>query len=137
MRSKTAALTLALGFALGTVGLVSADESGNWLTRMFVPGQAKTAAKKAEEKALTEETKKAASTASRLEKARADLERRQAVCLKGREIALATGDEQLLRQAEQLDARAWDLFVATKNRLVDSQRPLGEISAKDLGLNKK
>ncbi|MBI2805159.1 MAG: hypothetical protein HYX68_09305 [Planctomycetes bacterium] len=134
MRLGTAALTLAFG--LGIVELVSAQESGNWFTRMFTPATKTSAAKKTEDEAAAKAAKKNAASASRLTKAKADLERRQAVCLKVREIALATGDDQLLKQAEQLDGRAWELYVAVKNRLVDSRRPIGEVRAKDLGLNK-
>ena len=113
MRLGTAALTLA--FSLGVVGLASAEESGNWFTRLFSPAAEKTApAKKLDVK--TEMPKMpATSNNNRAIKAKVDLERRQEVCMKLLDIANATGDESLRHKAEMLDQRAYDLYVATNN----------------------
>lgn len=132
MRLGNVALTLVLGF--GIVGLASAQESRSWFSRMFTPADKTDAAKKIDAKA--DEPKAPSASTRRLEKAKADLDRRQEICLKVREVAIATGDEDLRRKAEQLDQRAWDLFLAIKNRVQASERPLGEMSAKDLGLTK-
>ena len=121
MRLGTAALTLA--FSLGVVGLASAEESGNWFTRLFSPAAEKTdAAKKLDIKTDVPKMP-AASNNNRAIKAKADLERRQEVCMKLLDIANATGDESLRHKAEMLDQRAYDLYVATKNasRVVEAE----------------
>lgn len=130
MRLKAAALALVLG--LGIVGLASAQESGNWFTRMFTPTPKTEPAKKSDVKTETP----SAPSLEKLNQAEADLDRRQAVCMKLREIGIESGDEDLVRKAEQLDQRALELYYAAKNRLRDSTRPIAEVSAKDLGLTK-
>lgn len=133
MRLGVAALTLAFG--LGVVGMVSAQESGNWFTRMFTPAETKAdLIKKADAKSSLPKAPSAAE--NRIQTAKADLERRQEICLKLRGIGIDSGDEELVRKAELLHQRAWDQYVATTNRVRESQRPLGEISAKDVGLTK-
>jgi hypothetical protein len=113
MRLGTAALTLA--FSLGVVGLAAAEESGNWFTRLFSPSAEKTeSAKKLDVKAEAPKMP-AASNNNRSIKAKADLERRQEVCMKLLDIANATGDDSLRHKAEMLDQRSYDLYVATKN----------------------
>lgn len=113
MRVRIAVLTLAL--ALGVAGLASAQESGNWLTRMFSPATKNEPAKNFDLKPdLTNVSQIAAQ--DREKKASQDLERRREVCLKLIDIANATGDEELRRKAELLDQRAYDLYVAAKNR---------------------
>ena len=131
MRLRVAAFTLVLG--LGVVGLVSAQESGNWFTRWFTPAAKTEPAKNADAKSETPPS----AAISRLKQAKADLERRQAVCNRLIEIADASGDDDLRRKAEQLDQRAWDLYTTMANRLRDAERPLGEVSARDVGLTKK
>jgi len=113
MRLGTAALTLAFG--LGVVGLASAQESGNWFTRMFSPGDKAAPAKKLDAKTDLSALPMPA-TNHRAIKAKADLDRRQEVCMKLIEIAIATGDADLHRKAELLDQRAYDLYVAAKNQ---------------------
>lgn len=124
---------MTLAFGLGVIGLASAQESGNWFTRML-PGAKAEAAKKADAHA---DMPKAPSSAARLTQAKLDWERRQAVCNRLLEIADATGDDDLRRKAEQLDERAWDLYTMTTNRLRDAERAIGDVSARDLGLSKK
>jgi hypothetical protein len=112
MRLGTAALTLAVG--LSFVGLASADESPSWWTR-FWPGEKTEPVKKLDIK--IDPPKMPVSTVNnRVVKAKADLERRQDICLKLRELAIAGGDDDLLRKAELLDQRAYDLYVASTNQ---------------------
>src|SRR5262245_34786916 len=114
MRGRIAALSLALAF--GIVGIVSAEESGNWFTRLFTPSAEK---KVNIDPAKLKEAKGDAAImpptdrAIRLKRASADKERRDAVCLKLREIALAHGDEEMLRKVEQLERRIGDVYFAT------------------------
>ena len=129
MRRGTLILTLAFG--LGVVGLVSADEGGNWFTRLFT-----TSAEKSEK---PESIKPAAksdvatmppTSVKRGKQAEADLLRRQDVCMKLRDIANAKEDEDMLRKVEQLEQRAYELYVAAgKSRqgtLVESSVKKGD-----------
>ena len=114
MRGRIAALSLVM--ALAIVGIVSAEESGNWFTRLFTPSADK---KINVDPAKLKEAKNDTTTmpptdrAIRARRANADKERRDAVCLKLREIALAHGDEEMLRKVEQLERRIGDVYFAT------------------------
>src|SRR5688572_16790157 len=112
MRWRIAALTLALG--LGLAGVVCADDSGNWLTRWFAPGPKteKLDAAKVDAERLRLPP---GAAAIRAKQAGADKERRDAVCLKLREIAIAAGDEDMVRKVEQLEQRVWDAYLANTN----------------------
>src|SRR5713226_6708411 len=113
MRLGTAALTLTVAMAFA--GLASAEESGNWFTRLFTRAEKTQTAGKIDSK--TDANKiPVSSSNNRIKQAKADLERRQEVCLKLREIAIANGDDDLQRKAEMLDQRAYDLYVAAKNQ---------------------
>ena len=113
MRLSTAALTLAIG--LGFVGMAGAQESGNWFTRLNPFGDKTDAAKKLD--STSEPTKiPPTATDNRALKAKANLERRRDICDKLRGIGIASGDDDLVRKAEMLDQRAWDLYVASTNR---------------------
>src|SRR5258708_37816777 len=103
MRARIAALSLAL--ALGAVGIVSAEESGNWFTRMFTSSAEK---KINVDPAKLKDVKNDAAVMPptdrviRLKRANADKERRDAVCIKLRDLAIAHGDEEMIRKVEQL-----------------------------------
>ena len=114
MRLSTAALTLAIG--LGFVGMASAQESGNWFTRLLPFGGDKADSAKKLDIASEPTKMPSASTENRERKAKADLERRRDICDKLRGIGIASGDDDLVRKAEMLDQRAWDLYVACTNR---------------------
>jgi len=131
MRLGGAALTLTL--ALGFAGLASAEESGNWFTRLFTATPEKTEpANKIDLK--TDLTKiPVSSSNNRIKQAKADLERRQEVCLKLREIAIANGDDDLQRKAEMLDQRAYDLYVAAKNQARMLDLPVADPAPKKGG----
>lgn len=118
MRSRMAAFALTLMVGLGGVGLVSADESGSWFTRIFnSPSRAKgdknESGKDSASKGDLPPTQPSA--AKRARQAKADLERRQDVCLKLREFALANGDEDTLAKVDRLEQRAYDLYLAATN----------------------
>lgn len=125
MRLRTAVLTL--GFGLGVVGLVSAEEpaSGGWFSRMVVNPFAKAPAEpKAEDaKKMSAAPAPVVSTGNRLLKAQGDWQRRQEVCLRLREIAFANNDEDLARKADQLDQRAEDAYIAATRGLRLPDRP--------------
>jgi hypothetical protein len=131
MRPGAAALTLTL--ALGFAGLASAEESGNWFTRLF------TATPEKIEPANKIDVKTdpiripVSSSNNRIKQAKADLERRQEVCLKLREIAIANGDDDLQRKAEMLDQRAYDLYVAAKNQARTLDLPAADPAPKKGG----
>jgi hypothetical protein len=115
MRLGTAALTLAA--ALSVVGMAYADEPtpGNWFTNLFARPAAKTPAEAEKAVSSKDELSKLQAVAF-AKKRKADLDRRQEVCLRLREIAHEAGDEELMRIADDLDQRAWDTYIAGKNR---------------------
>jgi hypothetical protein len=115
---------------------------GNWCSRLFGAddkpahepvGQKLSSADKTEVKKSLELMKPgpAAAGAADLAREMANLLRRQAVCDQLRQIAIETRDEALLRQAEQLDQRAWatysqrtgDLPGATARSSSDQETP--------------
>ncbi|MBI3408641.1 MAG: hypothetical protein HY040_09825 [Planctomycetes bacterium] len=120
------AWVLALGVSLGTVGLARADDdasaasNGNWFTRMF---RRQPAAPKTDEKArvAAANVPQAESAAQVRVRAQMELMRRQEVCDKMREIAFQTSDDELRRQADQLDQRAWDAYVQKTSRVAGTR----------------
>lgn len=149
MRHGIAALTLTV--SLGFVGLAAAQESGTFFERPFGPATQKTdpdsqesgswfqrlfgsAPQKAEStkkiEVKSEPARPPVSRNFRALKAKADLDRRQEVCLRLREIGLATNDDDLVRKAELLDQRAWDLFVATTSQARSNPRAAVESDAR-------
>jgi hypothetical protein len=125
MRLGTLALTFAL--ALGLAGLVSAEESGNWFTRLFQRSAEKAPAPKNGVPTLTPVLPKDPTI-----QAQADLQRRRDVCQKLMELAVERGDDDLYRKAEQLDLRAWDAYIAVTGRARLSTQPIGEVSMREL-----
>lgn len=131
MRLGTAALTMTV--ALGFAGLATAEEPGNWFTRLFTPTLERPAQPKSIE-VKAEPTKIPVSTINnRRAQAEAALNRRREVCLKLIEIADANGDDDLRRKAEMLDQRAYDLYVAAKNQGRSVERTARETDAKKGG----
>jgi hypothetical protein len=124
MRLGTAALTLIV--CLGVVGLACADDapSGNWFTNLFSHPTAKDADKSSPSKDDPPRT----SPANLNRKLTADLNRRQEVCQKLLELGLEIGDEELMRKADQLSKRAFDVYMAGKNRIGEAER--GDAQAK-------
>ena len=92
-----------------------AAPTGNWFSRWLTPSKP-AAPKKTVEKPLKEEDfaqrERASRAAAAAERAREEnaLLRRQAVCLKLRTIAAQTNNEELRRQADELDDRAWSVY---------------------------
>lgn len=128
MRFGAAALTLAVG--LGVVGMAPAQESGNWFTNLFTGGK-NDPARRIDLKDVTPIPPSTVN--NRAIKAKADLDRRQEVCMKLREIALATGDDDLMRKADMLDQRAFDLYLAAKNQPASVDRSMSAVDAKKGG----
>jgi hypothetical protein len=128
MRFGIAALTVTV--SLGFVGAACAEESGNWFTRLFTPTAEKIEPVKKLDVKTDPPKMPVSSLNNRATKAKAELERRQEVCLKLREIALGSGDDDLLRKADALFQRAWDQYVASTNLNRASERPAAESAAK-------
>lgn len=124
MRLRAAALSLTI--CLSAAGLAWADDtpSGNWLSNLFSRPAAKNADKDTEEKDEPPRT----SPTNLLKKLEADLDRRQEVCMRLKGVALELGDEELMRKADELDQRAWQTYLAGKNRIGIPER--GESAAK-------
>ena len=118
MRLGTAALTLTV--CLGVVGLACADDapSGNWFTNLF----SHSAAKDVDKSSSSKDDPPRTSPANLNRKLKADLDRRQEVCMKLQRIAEANGDEELMRKANELDKRAFDVYLAGKNRIGEAER---------------
>jgi hypothetical protein len=115
------ALGLAAVLAIPCCGAESDDAaasppaSGSWFSRWFTASKP-AAPKKAPEKTMKDEdlevhkmATRAAAAAERAQEEKALL-RRQAVCLKLRTIAAQTNNEELRRQADELDDRAWAVY---------------------------
>ena len=126
MRLGIAALTLTVG--LGFVGLACADEptTGGWWSNLFTRPAAKTASDKDLSAAGKEDPSKPPPS-NRARQAKADLERRQAICLRLQQVAHEANDEELMRMADQLDQRAFDAYLAAVNR---GTTPDGDADAK-------
>jgi hypothetical protein len=132
-RGAIAALGLALVLSLGAFSRAAepgddtppdaAKSSGNWFTRLFGGGKKgpspEEAAKVRKEEA--EHSKKAARASAAAERSReeAALFRRQSVCLKLRAIAAQNNDDDLRRQADLLDERAWSIYLRRTAHLSD------------------
>ncbi len=122
MRLGTAALTLTV--CLGVAGVACADDapSGNWFTNLFSRPAAKDADKSSSDKDEPPRT----SPANLNRKLKADLFRRQEVCLELERIALETGDDALLHKAQELSERAAEVFRAGQNRIGEAARGSAE-----------
>ncbi len=127
MRWRIAACAATLLIGLGIAGLVSAEESSSWWPRWLTSATAKSDKK---DSAKSSDMPPMVSPARRARQAKADLERRQEVCLKLRELALANGDDETLRKIEHLEQRAYDLYMAATNF---RSAPLAEASTKKGG----
>ena len=113
---------LALSVSLATACVVRADDaptpsSGNWFTRMFRRQPAAPIADDKTQPAPTSAQPPQSAAQVRI-RAQMELMRRQEVCDKMREIAFQTNDEDLRRQADQLDQRAWEAYVQKTSRVV-------------------
>ena len=111
---RAAGLALALG--LGAAGLARGDDpaargQGNWFSRLFTAAPAEKAPEKKAEPA-----EPAVPAGVLRSQAKADWLRRADVCDRLREIALQTDDDELARQAEQLEQRAWDAYTQQLRR---------------------
>jgi hypothetical protein len=131
MRFGAATLTLTLALGLGVVGMASAQESGNWFTRLLSPAEKvdpDKLADKADAPKIPPAVNRTALKAAK--KAKADWERRVDVCDKLRRIAEETEDEDLRRKVDRLEQRAWDIYLAAKNAATELEGPPPEPDAK-------
>ncbi len=124
---------LALGLALGLTTLVKADDedvkppkTGNWFTRLFTHDSAP---KKKD--AVKDEVARPMppSPIVMRKKAEGELLRRQEVCEKLRQIALETSDKELARKADDLEQRAWDIYVQRTGSPMSNLAPDAPLSA--------
>jgi hypothetical protein len=83
--------------------------SGNWFTRMWSFGDKPDVHKTAEPKGGAPSA--AEPVAARMAREEAALNRRNAVVTRLREIAFQTQDDGLLRKADELQDRAWQLYL--------------------------
>lgn len=127
MRLRNLALTVLFG--LGVCGFASAEESGNWFTRLFNRSAEKSTPAKVEPAKIAT---KSSLPDDRIIQAQADLQRRQDVCLRLLEMADASGDEELRRKAETLDRRALEAYMAAVGPSRTRQQPIGEVNMKDV-----
>ncbi len=135
MRWRTTALTLF--FTLGVAGLVCADDTGNWFTRMFSLGSKKADSdKKTPGKGDADQSDEwvpgSPKAKPRNQQAAQDWQRRLDVCTRLREIANETGDLALERKAEELEKRVFEAYKAANNRNDTAMKVIGEVSVKDL-----
>jgi len=94
----------------------------SWYSRLIPFRKAdKPAADQARDKPA-EAAKLSESPAARLAREKADWLRRSAVCAQLHDIALETNDEQLRRWAEDLDARAYQIYVKRSNGMTATGR---------------
>jgi hypothetical protein len=86
------------------------QQSGNWFTRLWSTGD-KPAPKTSTATAKKTEPIAGESASTRRMREEVILNRRNEVILKLREIAQRTGDDALMRKADDLQERAWDLYL--------------------------
>ena len=130
MRLRAAAMTLALGLAV--VGIASAQESSTWLPRVFAPPTSKADVDKVADKADVPKAVPSVdrSAARAAKKAKADWMRRVDVCDKLRGIATESGNDALLQKVDVLEKRAWEVYIASTNMVMEPERPAAEPEAK-------
>jgi hypothetical protein len=107
-------LALAVGLGLSTLAKADDDDvkpakTGNWFSRMFT----RDSAPKKKDAAAKDDVARPMSPSPVVirKKAEGELLRRQEVCEKLRQIALETSDKELARKADDLEQRAWDIYV--------------------------
>jgi hypothetical protein len=112
MRAKFALAGLVLVVALTGGRMAQADDEpkaapkGNWFTRLFVSEKKEPDPKKIEVK------KEPGPSLEELHaRAKSELLRRQLICVRLREIAEETHDAELQRKADQLDQRAFEIYL--------------------------
>jgi hypothetical protein len=127
MRLRNLALTVLFG--LGVCGFVSAEESGNWFTRLFNRPADKSEPAKIEP---VKDAPKGVLPNDRIINAEADRQRRQDLCERLMKLAIDAGDDELYRKAEALDRRAWEAYLAKIGPPRSSQRPIGEVNMRDI-----
>ncbi len=128
---------LALFLTLGLAGLVCADESGNWFSRMFSLGSRKAEAdkKKAEKDAEPQADDWTPGTPTAKPKDRQatqDWQRRLDVCTRLRAVAMEIGDLELEQKAEMLEKRVFEAYVASSNRNDLAKQKIGEVNLNEI-----
>lgn len=114
VRGMAAALVLGLGAAIAAAGQPDSDAkagSHGLLADLFVDkAKEKAAADKAAVEEKTAAPRSAEEVAAEQQRHMNAILRRMEVCDRLRTIALQSGNEELLRQADELEARARDLY---------------------------
>lgn len=112
MRGKMALGAWVFLAGLACASIVRADDDtkmaprGNWFTRFFTGDKKEAETKKADAKKDTGPPLQELHA-----RAKEDLLRRQLICLRLSEIAEETGDAELKRKADQLDQRAFEIYL--------------------------
>src|SRR5437899_7180269 len=115
MTTLAAALLVGVGTAAAQVGPGEREPApkpqsggGGWFAWLWPFGR-----KAEEKKPAAEPRRPSAVESARAVRVREEfaLHRRQAVCDRLREVAYRTQDQELLRQAEELENMAWDMYL--------------------------
>jgi hypothetical protein len=113
------ALTLALSVSVaGSAGaqVPTGGSQGGVFTRYFKRSSSSSPRVEKEDVITASATTPALAAGARQAQALADWVRRSEVCLKLRDIAHETGDDDLWRKADQLEQRAYDAYVQQAGR---------------------
>lgn len=121
--------TLSLTFL--AAGQAGADDkpSANFFTRLLPWNKPKPEPRKEEATAVAQTQL----VQARLAAAKTSYFERLKVCNKLREVALQSGDDELLRKAEQLEIRVWDAYQGQMQRLAGGG---GTLSAEEQALDR-
>ncbi len=118
VRTSIWAICVGLAFAAVANNACAQETRGTWFSRLFA--WPTSSAKKAESASKTIPSKSTdlpnPGLTTNTKIAQAEYLRRLEACDKLREIALGKNDPELMRQADQLEQRAWDLFVQMSQR---------------------
>lgn len=102
-----------------------------WYSRLNPFRKADAAAKQMPRDTVMVESPAAAGARARAAREKADWLRRIAVCTQLHDIALETNDEELRRQAERLNTRAWELYmIRLDTSLAGRPTPMTEAAAR-------
>lgn len=99
------------------------DSQPNWFSRVFGGGKSSRPEPKKGDNAAKPRAD-AATAKARIAGAKTTYFRRLEVCDKLKQVAVQTGDDTLLRRAEQLEVRVWDTYQAQLKRVAQNRATL-------------